>query len=146
MHAQNDGRCVWTKTGDAGAMPLADARDHARSHMAASRTGDSSCPAETAAESAFEDVADAAFHRQSRHWKPGTLDANRRHLKNQILPRFRGQPIGAIASADVQQWFASLRATPRTFPPVIGGIRLTGKTEKGSSDLDADGGSISDTY
>ena len=112
VHAQNDGRRVWTKVGDAGAMTLADARDLARSHLVASRTGDRSRPAETSSETPFEDVADAVFRRQSRHWKPGTLAINRSHLKNHVLPRFRGQPIGAITSADVQQWFASLRSTP----------------------------------
>ena len=112
VHAQTDGRRAWTKLGDAGAMPLADARSLARSSLAASRADDSSGLSETAAETPFEDVADAVFHRQSRHWKPGTLEVNRNYLKNQILPRFRGQPIGAITSADVQQWFASLRSTP----------------------------------
>ena len=112
VHVQFNGKRTWTKIGDAGAISLADARDLARSHLAASRTGGASRPAEIAAETPFEDVADAVFRRQSRHWKPGTLDVNRRYLKNQILPRFRGQPIGAITSAGVQQWFASLRATP----------------------------------
>ena len=93
-------------------MPLADARELARSHLAASRTSDPSRPSKIAAETPFEDVADAVFRLQSRHWKPGTLEVNRRYLKNQILPRFRGQPIGAITSADVQHWFASLRSTP----------------------------------
>ena len=112
VHAQFNGKRTWTKIGDAGAMPLADARKVARSHLAASRTGDPSRIAETAAETPFEDVADAAFRRQFRHWKPGTLAVNRSHLKNHILPRFRGQPIGTITSTDVQQWFASLREVP----------------------------------
>ncbi|MXX90993.1 MAG: tyrosine-type recombinase/integrase [Boseongicola sp. SB0677_bin_26] len=112
VHAQTGGRRVWTKIGDADAMHLADARELARSHLAASKAGDSSRPTKIAAETPFEDVADAVFRLQSRHWKPGTLEVNRSYLKNQILPRFRGKPIGAITSADVQQWFASLRTTP----------------------------------
>ena len=112
VHAQTDGRRVWTKIGDADAMPLADARDLARSHLAASRTGDQFRPSEIATETPFEDVADAVFRLQSQLWKPNTLEVNRGYLKNQILPRFRGQPIGAITSADVQHWFASLRSTP----------------------------------
>ena len=112
VHTQCNGKRTWTKIGDASTMTLADARDLARSHLAASRTGDPSRLAEIAAGTPFEDVADAVFRRQSRHWKPGTLDVNRNYLKNQILPRFRGQPIGAITSVDVQQWFASLRSTP----------------------------------
>ena len=112
VHAQCNGRRAWTTIGDADAMSLADARTRARLQMVALRTGDPSRPAEDAADTPFEDVAEAVFRRQSRHWKPGTLDVNRRYLKNQILPRFRGQPIDAITSADVQQWFASLHATP----------------------------------
>ena len=112
VHAQNDGRRVWTKIGDANAMPLDEARDLARSHLAASRASDPSRPAKDAAGTPFEDVADAVFRQQSRHWKPSTLYVNRGYLKNQILPRFRGQPIGAITGADVQQWFKSLRPTP----------------------------------
>jgi len=112
VHAQTDGRRVWTKIGDAGAMPLSDARDLARSHLAASRTADPTRLSEIAAETPFEDVADAVFRLQTRHWKPSTLEVNRGYLKNQILPRFRGKPIGAITSADVQHWFAFLRSTP----------------------------------
>jgi len=77
-----------------------------------SRTGDPSCPPKIAAGTPFGDVADAVFRLQSRHWKPGTLEVNRRYPKNQILPLFGGQPTGAVTSADVQKWFASLRAAP----------------------------------
>ena len=110
--AQTNGQRTWQAIGDAGTMPLADARILARSHLAALRNGRPSPLAEALAETPFEDVAEAAFRRHSRHWKPGTLAVNRIYLKNQILPRFGGQPIGAITCADVQQWFASLRTTP----------------------------------
>ena len=66
VHAQTSGRRTWKAIGDAGAMPLADARDLARSNLAASRAGDQSRPTEIAAETPFEDVADAVFHLQSR--------------------------------------------------------------------------------
>ena len=112
VHAQNSGRRVWTKIGDVRAMPLDEARILARSHLAASRAGDPPCPTKDAAGTPFEDVADTVFRRQSRHWKPSTLYVNRGYLKNQIRPRFRGRPIGAITGSDVQQWFVSLRPTP----------------------------------
>ena len=112
VHAQCNGKRTWTKLGDAEAMPLVEARDLARSLLAAGRTGDPSRPAEIAAETPFEVVAEAVFRRQSRHWKPGTLAVNRCHLRNHVLPRFRGTPIGAITSADVQEWFASLGQIP----------------------------------
>ncbi len=111
-HAQNNGQRVWKVIGDAGTMQLAEARSSAQSHLASLRTGGPSRSVEALAETPFEDVAETVFHRYARNWKPGTLAVNRRYLKNQILPRFRGQPIGAITSRDVQQWFASLRSIP----------------------------------
>ncbi|MCY4137095.1 MAG: site-specific integrase, partial [Rhodobacteraceae bacterium] len=84
------------------------------SHLAALRYGEQSCSVEALAETPFEEVAEVVFRRYARHWKPGTLAVNGMYLKNQILPRFRGQQIGAITSKDVQQWFASLRSTPAT--------------------------------
>lgn len=50
LRAQCNGKRTWTRIGDAGAMPLAAARDFARSHLAGSRTGGSSRSAEIAAE------------------------------------------------------------------------------------------------
>jgi len=110
--AQTNGQRTWKAIGDAGTMPLSDARILARSHLAALRNDRPSPSAEALAETPFEDVAEAAFRRKARTWKPGTRAVNRNYLKNQILPRFGGQPIGAITCADVQQWFASLRSTP----------------------------------
>ena len=103
---------MWTIVGDADTMQLAEARAPARSHLTELRNGGPSRAEEALAETPFEDVAEAVFRRYARNWKPGTLEVNRGHLKNQILPRFRGQPIGAITDRDVQQWFASLRSTP----------------------------------
>ena len=60
----------------------------------------------------FETVAEEVFHRYGRNWKPGTLSVNRQYYRNQILPWFRGFHIADIAAADVQEWFASLHATP----------------------------------
>ena len=66
VHAQVNGKRTWTKIGDAGAMTLVEARDLARSHLATSRTGGPSRSSEIAAETPFENVADAVFRRQSR--------------------------------------------------------------------------------
>ena len=112
VHAQNNGQRVWMSIGDADTMQLAEARASARSHLAALRNGGPTRSDEDLAETPFEDVTEVVFRRCARNWKPGTLEVNRRYLKNQILPRFRGQSIGAITSGDVQQWFASLRSTP----------------------------------
>ena len=60
----------------------------------------------------FEAVAEEVFRRYGRHWKPSTLTANRSYLRNQILPWFGGRPVATITRADVQRWFAGLRATP----------------------------------
>ena len=60
----------------------------------------------------FETVAEDAFNRCKRHWKPGTLAVNRAYLRNQILPWFGGRPIAGVTKMDVRRWFAALHATP----------------------------------
>ncbi|MYA89890.1 MAG: tyrosine-type recombinase/integrase [Boseongicola sp. SB0662_bin_57] len=112
VHAQSGGQRRWTTIGDADKMSLAEARPLARARLAAIVNDNPSGFGDASPETLFEDIADAAFRRHSRTWKPGTLKVNRQYLKNQILPRFGGQPIGAITSGDVRQWFASLRSTP----------------------------------
>ena len=112
VHAQSGKRRRWTTLGDARTMPLARARTLARARLAALRNRDTSRAPEASAEAPFEVVAEAAFRRHARLWKPGTMEVNRLYLKHQILPRFRGQPVGAITAEDVRQWFASLRSVP----------------------------------
>ena len=60
----------------------------------------------------FKAVAEEVFRRYGRHWKPSTLAANRSYLRNQIMPWFGGRPVAASTRAEVQRWFAGLRATP----------------------------------
>ena len=60
----------------------------------------------------FETVAEEVFRRYGRAWKPRTAKVNRSYLRNQILPWFRGRPIGDITRGEVQRWFAALHATP----------------------------------
>ncbi len=60
----------------------------------------------------FETVAEDAFNRCRRHWKPGTLAVNRAYLRNQILPWFGGRSIAGVRQVDVRRWFAALHATP----------------------------------
>ena len=66
----------------------------------------------TAAHTPFETVAEEVFRRYGRAWKPRTATVNRAYLRNQILPWFRGRPIGGITRREVQRWFAALHATP----------------------------------
>ncbi len=66
----------------------------------------------TASQASFDAVAEEVFRRYGRRWKPQTTKVNRVYLRNQILPWFRGRPIGAITRDEVQRWFAALRATP----------------------------------
>ena len=65
-----------------------------------------------AAPAAFEAVAEEVFRRYGRTWKQRTAKVNRAYLRNQILPWFRGRPIGDITHSEVQRWFAALHATP----------------------------------
>ena len=60
----------------------------------------------------FETVAEEAFRRYGRSWKPATLKVNQVYLRNQIMPRFQGRPVAEITRADVRQWFGALHATP----------------------------------
>ena len=112
IHTQSDRRRKWTKIGEARTMPLERARTLARARLAALRNRDPSRAPDASAETPFEVVAEIAFRRHARLWKPGTMEVNRDYLKNQILPRFRERPVGAITAEDVRQWFASLRSVP----------------------------------
>lgn len=60
----------------------------------------------------FEVVAEEVFRRYGRTWKPSTVRVNRNYLRNQILPSFRGRPIGDITSREVRSWFSTLHLTP----------------------------------
>ena len=103
IHIQQGGQRIWKANGDAGTMSLTEARALTRSQLADIRNGEPCCEAGGKAETPFEEVAEAAFRRHARLWKPRTLAVNRLYLKNYILPQFRGQPISGISSRDVQQ-------------------------------------------
>ena len=60
----------------------------------------------------FETVAEEAFLRYGRNWKPGTVAVNRAYLRNQIMPSFRERPVADITHREVRRWFAALHATP----------------------------------
>ena len=107
LHVQHAGTRVWKDCGNAAAVTLAEARARAVAELAALRGGGT----ETLA-MPFEAVAEEVFRRYGRRWKPRTLEVNRIYYRRQILPWFRGRAITAITAADVQAWFASLRATP----------------------------------
>lgn len=106
LQVQHAGARVWKDCGDAATVTVAEARARAVAELAALRgaTGIRPVP--------FETVAGEVFRRYGRRWKPRTLEVNRIYYRRQILPWFRGRPIAAITAADVQAWFASLRATP----------------------------------
>ena len=108
IHTQHEGQRIWKIVGDAGNTGLKEARERARLMLTAVRNGNPVLPNETL----FETVAEEVFHRYGRNWKPGTLSVNRSYYRNQILPWFRGYQIEDITVADVQEWFASLHATP----------------------------------
>lgn len=111
LHSQTNGKRVWQSIGDARVMSLECAREQARLQLASRSQDHDAAP--TAAESMlFEDVADDVFRHYRRRWKPNTLKVNGYYYRNQILPWFRGHAIEDITRRDVQQWFASLHATP----------------------------------
>ena len=110
IHSQTDGRRIWKIIGDADTLSLDEARRRAKDVLVAIRRRDEA-PA-LCDETRFESVAEEVFRNYGRNWKPRTLKVNRDYLRNQILPWFEGRQIAAITRADVQRWFASLRATP----------------------------------
>lgn len=134
VHHQHEGRRMWKIVGDPASMTVAEARDRARGMLAAVRTGRRASDEETL----FEAVAETAFRRHGRNWKPGTLSINRHYLSKHILPWFRGRQVAEITSQDVRDWFASMHATPvsadRSMPVLsvimqvaeIGGLRPEG--------------------
>ena len=110
IHTQHRGQRVWKIVGDAGAITVDEARAWAASLLAAIRCGADASVSTDATR--FETVAETVFQRYARVWKPQTLYVNRNYLHRQILPRFAGTQVCDVTRADVQRWFASLRATP----------------------------------
>ena len=110
VHCQHRGERVWKIVGDAAAIDVREVRSRAVEVLAAIRLGED--PPRDPGETLFEAVAEAAFQRHQRDWKPGTLAVNRCYLRNQFLPHFAGRQIADIDRNDVANWFASLRATP----------------------------------
>ena len=110
IHCQHRGERIWKIVGDAGSLSVADARSLAGDMLTAIRRGEVMPLAPN--ETLFEAVAEAAFQRHERLWKPGTLDVNRSYLRNRIMPHFAGRPVAAIDRQEVRNWFARLRATP----------------------------------
>ena len=109
IHSQHQGRRLWKTVGDAGSMGLDEARRRAAELLAAIRRDETPALPE---DRLFEAVAEEVFSRYGRNWKPGTLKVNRNYLRSTILPWFGGMNIADITRQDVQNWFASLRATP----------------------------------
>ncbi len=109
IHSQHEGRRLWKTVGDAGSIGLDEARRQATELLAAIRRDE---PAALPEDRLFEAVAEEVFDRYGRHWKPGTMKVNRNYLRSTILPRFGGMNIADITRQDVQNWFASLHATP----------------------------------
>ena len=111
IHSQHRGRRIWKIVGEAGSIGADDARARAKALLAAVRDGrEQSIVAAT--DIAFETVGEEVFRRYARNWKPSTLQVNRGHYRNHILPWFKGRAIGDITAQDVQRWFASLHETP----------------------------------
>ena len=110
LHSQVDGKRVWHAIGDAEDITLDHARTQARSMLGSRQSGED--PASGASDIPFETVAEEVFRRYQRHWKPRTREVNLGYYRKQILPWFKSRPITGITRRDIQQWFASLHATP----------------------------------
>ena len=111
VHSQHNGRRVWKSLGQTESISVDEARDRARTLLAAIRNGNDD-QAAAPPDTPFETVGDEVFRRYARNWKPSTLKVNRGYYRKQILPWFKGRPISEITAHDVQRWFASLHHTP----------------------------------
>ncbi len=109
VHSQHEGKRLWKIIGDADSIDLDEARRQAAELLAVIRRDEAPSLPE---DRIFEAVAEEVFSRYGRHWKPRTMEVNRKYLRNQILPWFGGMNIADITKQDVRRWFASLRATP----------------------------------
>ena len=109
IHSQHEGRRIWKTIGDADSIGLEEARQRATELLTTIRRDEAPSLPE---ERLFETVAEEVFDRYGRNWKPRTMTVNRKYLRSTILPHFRGRHIADITKQDVQNWFASLRATP----------------------------------
>ncbi len=109
VHSQHEGKRLWKIIGDADSIDLDEARRQAAGLLAVIRRDEAPSLPE---DRIFEAVAEEVFSRYGRHWKPRTMEVNRKYLRNQILPWFGGMNIADITKQDVRRWFASLRATP----------------------------------
>ena len=58
--------------------------------------------------------AEEFLERYARHWKPNTLESNRRFIRDDILPAFGHLAVDAIAAEHVRDWFASMADRPGT--------------------------------
>ena len=108
IHSQVEGQRIWKIVGDAADMSTGEAREQARTMLAAIRSDVQVSPEALL----FEVVAEEVFQRYRRNWKPRTLAVNRGYYANQILPWFQGRWIADITNTDVREWFASLHKTP----------------------------------
>ena len=110
IQCQHRGERIWKMVGDARTMGVPEARSLAGEMLAAIRRGEDAphAPGETL----FEAVAETAFRRYERVWKPGTLVVNRNYLRKRIMPHFAGRQIANINRQEVRNWFARQRATP----------------------------------
>ena len=126
LHSQHEGQRIWKIVGDPTDMTVAEARARARGLLAALRSG------RPDGGTLFETVAEEAFRRHGRQWKPSTLSVNRNYLNKHILPRFAGLRIADITPQDVRDWFAAMHATPVSADrsmPVLSVIMTVAETD-----------------
>lgn len=134
VRAYCNGETLFETIGDAGKMPLSEARSHAKARLAAfgNTKHDSNTP--------FEVVAEVSFYHRGRLWKPSTMSSCRAALRRKIQPYFEGKAIGSITRSDVEDWLWGLSETPALANrclPILSGIMRTaedlGYIEEGSN-------------
>ena len=108
IHSQHKRLRVWKIVRDARAVGVDEARDRAKTPLAAIRNGND-YEAAAPPDIAFEIVADEIFRPYARNWKPSTLKVNRNYYSNYILLWLEKRP---IAMPTIFTIFATLKSDP----------------------------------
>ena len=95
---------------DAASTDIDEARDIANDKIAAFRRAAAARSA-LGPNTPLSVIAEIAFERRTRLWKPGTMAVNKCNL-NLILPTFGDRPVGGITHRDVEEWHQGLQYKP----------------------------------
>lgn len=99
------GRVRFATIGNADAISLPQARREARALIATWLDSPATGAGPRTPGRPMSEFADEFLERQARHWKPRTLETNKRAIRKEILPAFGHLSVDAITPELVRDWF-----------------------------------------